>query len=79
MPIITLFSGEFCGRQAVVEDLVAGTGYTHVADKDVVRKVEALTGAPEKKIRRGNSDQFVIASVARQSAVGVPSGRERSP
>jgi len=52
MPIFTLFSGVFSGKQPVLEDLIAGTGYKHVIDEDVVKRVEALTGASESNIRR---------------------------
>jgi len=55
MPIITLFSGVFCGRRPVLEDLIASTGYKHVTDDDVVKQVAALTGVQESKIRRAFS------------------------
>ena len=52
MPIIMLFSGSFCGKQPVVEDLVNSTGYTLITDDDVVARVQTLTGVEEGKIRR---------------------------
>jgi CheY-like chemotaxis protein/cytidylate kinase len=52
MPIIMLFSGSFCGKETVVEELVDSTGYTLITDDDVVKRVEALTGVSESKIRR---------------------------
>ena len=55
MPIIMLFSGVFCGRQPVVEDLTASTGYRHITDDDVVKRVAALTGVSDNKIRRAFS------------------------
>lgn len=55
MPIIMLFSGVFCGKQPVLEDLIASTGYRHITDDDVVGRVEALTGVEESKVRRAFS------------------------
>ncbi|MEN8244701.1 MAG: response regulator [Thermodesulfobacteriota bacterium] len=55
MPSITLFSGVFCGKQPVLEDLIASTGYKHVTDDYIVKRVEGLTNAPENKIRRAFS------------------------
>ncbi len=55
MPIITLFSGAFCGKQAVLENLITETGFKHVTDNDVVAKVEAISGVEARKIRRAFS------------------------
>jgi two-component system response regulator CpxR len=55
MPSITLFSGVFCGKQPVLEDLIASTGYRHVTDDDIVKRVAGLTNVPESKIRRAFS------------------------
>jgi two-component system response regulator CpxR len=52
MPIVTLFSGVFCGKKPVLEDLIASTGYKRVTDDDVVRRVEASTDASASKIHR---------------------------
>ena len=52
MPTIMLFSGVFCGKRPVVEDLITSTGYRRITDDDVVERVTALTGEPAGKIRR---------------------------
>jgi two-component system response regulator CpxR len=52
MPIITLFCGVFCGKQSVLEEIVASTGYKYVTDNDVVMKAIALTGVTESNLRR---------------------------
>lgn len=55
MPSIMLFSGVFCGKRPVLEDVIASTGYKHVTDDDVVKRVKEITGMPESKIRRAFS------------------------
>jgi CheY-like chemotaxis protein len=60
MPIISIFSGVFCGKQPIIDDLVDSTGYRHVTDEDIVNRVEALTGAPESMIRRAFSSKTSV-------------------
>ena len=55
MSTVTLFSGIYSGKQFVLDDLVAGTGYKHVTDDDVIRRVSVLTNMSETKIRRAFS------------------------
>ncbi len=55
MPIITLVSGIFCDKQAVLEKLVAESGYRVINDDEVVEMVTATTGMEARKIRRAFS------------------------
>jgi CheY-like chemotaxis protein len=60
MPIISLFSGVFCGKQPIIDDLIDNAGYQHVTDDDIVNRVEALTGTPESMIRRAFSSKTSV-------------------
>ncbi len=60
MPIVALFSGIFSGKQFVLEDLIAGTGYKHVTDDDVIKRVGVLTNVSENKIRRAFSGKTSV-------------------
>ncbi|RLB99919.1 MAG: response regulator [Deltaproteobacteria bacterium] len=60
MPIITLFSGVFCGKKTVLKNLKDRTGYKHVTDDDIVKQVELLTGLQESKIRRAFSSKTSV-------------------
>jgi len=52
MPVITVFSGTFCGVDPIVRALCNGTGYRKVGDEDVVEEAAKLSGMPAAKIGR---------------------------
>lgn len=55
MPVITLFSGIFCGKEPVVRKLVAKTGYRLISDADIVSEASRSFGVHENKIGRAFS------------------------
>lgn len=55
MPIITLFSCAYCDKKAVLDHLLAETGFELVTDSDVVTKVAEISGIDARKIRRAFS------------------------
>ena len=50
MPVITMFSGTFCRKEAVVRELIERTGYQPVTDDQVVERAAALSGWTNKKL-----------------------------
>ena len=55
MPIITLFSGDFCKKDLVLPELLLRTGYKLVNDKDIVAEAVRISGMAEEKIKRAFS------------------------
>ncbi|BBO85252.1 hypothetical protein DSCO28_58180 [Desulfosarcina ovata subsp. sediminis] len=55
MSVITLFSGIFCGADAVVRDVMDSTGYPLIDDSRVIAIAADLSGMPESKIQRAFS------------------------
>ena len=51
MSVVTIFSGVFCLKDPVVEELIAKTGYKKLSDDDVVERAAALSKMDEPKIR----------------------------
>ena len=51
MPIITLFSGDFCKKDLVLPELLLRTGYKLVNDKDIVAEAVRISGMAEEKIK----------------------------
>jgi len=51
MSVITIFSGTFCRKEAVFDDILKKTGYSAVTDHDVAAKAAELSGMSEDKIR----------------------------
>ncbi len=52
MPVITIFSGTFCRKEAIIEKLIADTGYKLITDENVVSAASKLSGISEIKIER---------------------------
>ncbi len=44
MPIITLFSGDFCKKDSVLPELLSRTGHKLVNDKDIVAEAVRISG-----------------------------------
>ncbi len=55
MPVISLFSGVFCGEKEVIRQVVAAAEFKLVTDRDIAARAETLSGIPEAKIRRAFS------------------------
>ncbi|MCF8077889.1 MAG: response regulator, partial [Desulfobacterales bacterium] len=53
MPVITIFSGTFCQKEAVVEQLIDRTGYRPITDESVVARAAALSNWEKKKLSAG--------------------------
>ncbi len=60
MPVIGIFSGTFCGQEAVVQELHQETGYKIVSDSDIVKKASGLCDIAENKIERAFSAKTSI-------------------
>lgn len=52
MSIMTFFSGSFCGKTAIVQDVINQSSYSLLSDTDLVTQASQLSGIPEKKIAR---------------------------
>ena len=52
MPIISVFSGNFCSAKTVVQEVQASTGYHVLSDTDIVADAHALSGVAEEKLKR---------------------------
>ncbi|MCF8078687.1 MAG: response regulator [Desulfobacterales bacterium] len=50
MPVVTIFSGTFCRKEAVAEKLIQRTGYRRVTDEMVIRRAADLSDWDEKKL-----------------------------
>ena len=52
MPVISIFSGSFCGKQPLIREVLSRTGYTLVSDKEITAEAKKLSGMVENKIER---------------------------
>jgi len=55
MPIVTLFSGSFCRKDEVREELRARTGYKSISDMELVEAAGEILSIPSDKIARAFS------------------------
>jgi two-component system, OmpR family, response regulator CpxR len=55
MPVISIFSGTFCRKEPVVQELHKRIGYEIASDNDMVKKASGLCGIAESKIERAFS------------------------
>ena len=60
MSSITVFSGIFCGETAVIQDVMASTGFKLISDDDIVKYAADRCGVPENKIRRAFSTKTSV-------------------
>ncbi len=51
MSVVSIFSGIYCLKDPVVEELLARTGYRKVLDGDVEERAEALSKMPARKLK----------------------------
>ncbi|WP_461209274.1 response regulator [Desulfocurvus sp. DL9XJH121] len=52
MSVISVFSGIFCGKEGVVEEVLSTTGYRRLGDGDLVAAAARLSGLAEDKVAR---------------------------
>ncbi len=52
MAIVTIFSGAFCTKDAVVREIISGNGFKLITDKDIVARAAVGSGISEVKIMR---------------------------
>ena len=55
MSVITMFSGSFCGQDAIMDAVVAATGFARISDRDITRQAAKRSGLDEDKICRAFS------------------------
>lgn len=51
MPVITLFSGEYCNEAAVIREVETRTGYRKIEENDIIGRAAGLSDMSEGKIR----------------------------
>ena len=57
MPVITLFSGEYCNEEAVTREVKDRTGYRWVDENEIVDRAAGLSGMAGSKIRSAFSSK----------------------
>jgi len=60
MPIITLFSGSFCGKGPVLKELISQTGYTFISDDMLLPTAHELSEMPVQRIQRAFSSKTSV-------------------
>jgi len=60
MPIITIFSGGFCQQEAVVQEVVARTGYRQITDNEIAAEASRRSTMAESKIKRAFSSKTSV-------------------
>ncbi len=60
MPVITIFSGDFCNEQQTVREVRTQTGYELITDNELVSQASRLSGMPETKIQRAFSTKTSV-------------------
>lgn len=60
MSVITIFSGSFCNRDAVIKDLMGSTGYRLITDRDIAAEAASQSGISEEKIMRAFSSKTSV-------------------
>jgi len=57
MSNITIFSGSFCNEDAVAQEIISGSGFKLITDKDIVVRAAAGSGISEVKITKAFSSR----------------------
>ncbi len=52
MPVITLFSGNYCKKEQITKKLIKKTGYKQIGDDAIVADAGKISGMPENKIKK---------------------------
>jgi CheY-like chemotaxis protein len=60
MPIITIFSGTFCGEEEVMREILKKTDYRRITDEDIVADAVEVSGMSDQKIRTAFSSKSSV-------------------
>ncbi len=60
MSIITLFSGSYCNKDQVIQEVCSKTGYRLISDNEIVSEASHLSQIPEEKIKRVFSNKTSV-------------------
>lgn len=60
MSVITIFSGTFCNKESVVEEIISTTGFKLITDQDIIALAAADSGISEAKIKQSFSSKSSI-------------------
>lgn len=60
MPAMTIFSGTYCDKAAVVKNIIDKTGYQLLTDADIIARASELSGISERKISRALADKASV-------------------
>jgi two-component system, OmpR family, response regulator CpxR len=60
MPIITIFSGTFCGEEEVMREILKKTDYRRITDEDIVADAVEVSGMSDQKIRTALSSKSSV-------------------
>jgi two-component system, OmpR family, response regulator CpxR len=60
MSIITVFAGNYCNEETVIEEILKKTNYRYLTDTDVVSKAAGLSNFSETKISRAFSSKTSV-------------------
>ena len=60
MPIITIFSGTFCGEEEVMREILKKTDYRRISDEDIVADAVEVSGMSDQKIRTALSSKSSV-------------------
>ena len=52
MTILSFFSGTFCGKEVILQEIARAHGLRTISDLDLIRRASELSDIPEKKISR---------------------------
>lgn len=60
MPIITIFSANFCEMDSVVDEVIKGIGFKHITDDEVAIEAGRRSSVPDSKIKRAFSTKTSV-------------------
>ncbi|MBU4001000.1 MAG: response regulator, partial [Proteobacteria bacterium] len=60
MSAITIFSGDYCRKEQILQNIVRETDFRLIADGDIINKAAELSGMAAKKIERVFSDKTSV-------------------
>ncbi|MCP4623678.1 MAG: response regulator [bacterium] len=60
MPIITIFSGAFCQKDPIIEEIAARTGYRQINDDEIVAEASRRSTVAQSKLKRAFSSRTSV-------------------
>ncbi len=60
MTILSFFSGTFCGKETITQEVAKAHGLRTFSDQDLIRAASELSSIPEKKISRAFLDKTSV-------------------